>query len=653
MQASLRARIATLASVLLLALSACTPTPSPDIRPDTGQDPDIARAAMLADAGEHGAAATLYRTLALRQPAQRAAHLLAAAGELALAGDKPTLDAVLAELSQLLLTPDQSTRANQLKAERLLQQGSPLAALELLPLTPPQDPELRRRHHEIAARAYRLSGNMLQSAAELLALDSLPSDTEARLATQRQILHTLALLSDAALVRLQPAPPGVLGGWMDLALTLKRHGQEPQELGRGLLDWQTSHPGHPAMPDLLDGMVAKLESQYQRAAHVAVLLPESGPYAEAAAAIRDGILAAWYQQPAAQRPLLRFYDATDPTRAWPLLGEAVAAGAEAVIGPLDKDSVRQLARAGELAVPVLALNQVPLNTRPPEHFFQFSLSPEDEARQVAEKAWLDGRRHPVVLAPLNEWGRRVSDAFQQRWLSLGGQVSGQADYSTGSSDFGQPISRLLHLDQSQARKRDLQALLGQQLAFEPRRRADADFVFMAARSKQARQIRPQLQFHHAADLPVYATSSAWDGQPEDRNETLDLAGIHLPDMPWVVDADADTPLGRKRLAQIFPASLSAYGRLYAMGMDSLALLPHLKRLQSASYETLDGQTGKLHMDPLHQIHRQLMWTRLTRHGSKVLGYAPRLDQPGSEILLQPDEVDTAPGQSPAGAPPAS
>ena len=106
-------------------------------------------------------------------------------------------------------------------------------------------------------------------------------------------------------------------------------------------------------------------------------------------------------------------------------------------------------------------------------------------------------------------------------------------------------------------------------------------MFIAARNRQARQLLPQLQFHHAADLPVYATSHAWDGEL-DTNAARDLAGIMLPDMPWILDTEGSDPLSRSSLAASFPAINSAYGRLYAMGMDSLQLLPHLSRLQAAA-----------------------------------------------------------------------
>lgn len=638
MQASQRARYAILAGVLLLTLGGCTP-PS-QIKPETPADADNARAVALAEAGEYQSAANIYLSLAQRHPAQRIDYLLAAADQLAATEDRTALDAVLAQLDALPLNTGQTSQLRQHRAEQQLLLGDPIAALDALDQRPPEDPTLAKRHHDISARAYRMSGNMLESATELQLLEALQTTPEARIATQREILSTLALLSDAALLQLQPIPPGVLGGWMDLALTMKRYGQEPETLQRALRTWQTNHPGHPAQLQLLSGMVSRLEDQYQRAAHVAVLLPESGPYAGAATAIRDGILAAWYQQDPSLRPKLAFYDASDSTRAWPLLGEAVAAGAEAVIGPLDKDSVSQLARAGELPVPVLALNQVSLDIQPPTHFYQYSLAPEDEARQVAERAWLDGHRHPLVLMPSNEWGTRVAAAFRERWQSLGGRVSGEQGYDDTANDYGAPIQRLLHIDESEARRRGLERLLGQRLEFEPRRRSDTDFIFMAARNRQARQLIPQLQFHRAADLPVYATSHAWDGDLT-ANEALDMVGLMLPDMPWILDTESNDPLSRATLAGNFPAINSAYGRLYAMGMDSLQLLPHLGRLQAASYESLDGRTGKLYMDALHQVHRQLMWTRLGRNDNKVLGYTPRLDLPGARRFLSPVNSDDA------------
>ena len=61
-----------------------------------------------------------------------------------------------------------------------------------------------------------------------------------------------------------------------------------------------------------------------------------------------------------------------------------------------------------------------------------------------------------------------------------------------------------------------------------------------------------------------------------------------------------------------------------MGIDSLRLVPHLKRLQSSRYESLDGITGNLYMDGRNRIHRQLVWVVLDKE-PQILGYSPRMD----------------------------
>ena len=68
-------------------------------------------------------------------------------------------------------------------------------------------------------------------------------------------------------------------------------------------------------------------------------------------------------------------------------------------------------------------------------------------------------------------------------------------YDGRETDFKAPIQQLLNLDQSRQRHQGLVRTLGRQLEFEPRRRQDAQFIFLAASSRKAREIRPQIQFH--------------------------------------------------------------------------------------------------------------------------------------------------------------
>ncbi len=343
----------------------------------------------------------------------------------------------------------------------------------------------------------------------------------------------------------------------------------------------------------------------------------------AAAAIKQGLTAAWFSQPAESRPVLRFYDSSNPENAWPLYTEATQRGADFVIGPLQKSAVTQLLHAGQLPIPVLALNQVVTDTAPPENFFQYSLSPEDEARQVAEHAWINGKRMPVVLMPDSSWGNRIRDAFVKRWESLGGQITEIQSYDASKSDFGIPIQAMLDIDQSKQRRKRLTSLLGEALEFEPRRREDVDFIFVAANPVKARQIRPQLQFHHAINLPIYTTSHAWQGflSPD---KDRDIEGILFPDIPWLLADEGEETLSLGSFKRLTRQQRSSTFRLVAMGIDSYQLPGHLARLQNSELEALDGKTGQLYMDQLNNLHRQLIWAQMKNSTPQVIGYAPRL-----------------------------
>ncbi|MES9901227.1 MAG: penicillin-binding protein activator [Sedimenticola sp.] len=628
---------------LLLLISGCGLQPG-EVKPTQPSQPDplMEQALSLETSGDHLAAAGMFQQLAAKaQPPERFLLLMRAAENLHRGGED---DAALTLLSRIdgLLPPNIDLRKRLLTAELALARNRPDEALRLLQTAPPADAGkmLRQRYHKNFADAYRLSGNLLESAHELAELDLLIEEPDDRLENQLNILQTLAPLTDTALELLQPSPPGIRGGWMELARIIKGH-TIGSEQSQPLIDsWREAFPSHPAMPELLKGHFKKLKAQYRRPGHLAILLPSRGPYAKAATALRNGFMAAYYQQPINTRPRLAFYDSSNSADTWPLYRRAVDSGADMVIGPLNKESVSQLARAGELEVPVLALNQVPPEVTQPKDLYQFGLAPEDEARQAAERAWFDGHTRATTLTPMGSWGERIHDAFRNRWERLGGTLVEHQAYNAKENDFSQPIRALLNIDESYARKRRLQQLLGKKVEFEPRRREDTDFIFLAAKSAKARQIRPQLQFHHASGIPVYSTSHIYSGIPSAKDDQ-DLNGLLFPDIPWLLVAAGDEPLSRERLMASQPEEQQRYHRLYAMGIDSFLLLPHLARLETSPREILDANTGNLYLDELKRVHRQLVWAEIHKGVPRVIGYAPRIDlELGGQPLLDTETLPT-------------
>jgi len=627
-------------------LTACGPTRIPS---DRAIDPAAARAELLLQQQDYLGASALFQELAARNTGDAAVHYRLAAVDAALqGGDLDSANAMLEQLAQSPLPPSKALHVRLLRAELMLAQRRPDLALELLFQPRPTEDmplDLQRRYLRDLADAYRQNGNLLDSANTLQQLEALQTDHQTRLNTQSEILRQLALLNELVLTDLQPSPPGIAGGWMQLALLIKQHGDDPQALQPQLAQWRARFPRHPAFPELIDTYQARLQQQVLRASHVAVLLPQSGRFATAASAVRDGLMVSYYQLDPRKRPQLRFYDSADTNKIWPLYSEAVSDGAEIIIGPLQKEALTQLSRAGELPVPVLALNQVQTDTAPPENLFMFGLSPEDEARQGAERIWLDGLRQPVILVPQGDWGERIAQAFNNRWQSLGGSPVDYRSYDAETHDYSPSITSLLHLDQSKQRHRQMQQWLGQRLEFEPRRRQDLDAIFLAARPRQAQSFPPLLQFHHAADLPLYATSHAWTGKLSSQ-QLADMKGMMLSDIPLLVSVAE-----RETLAQHLPGMNTPLIRLNAMGMDALNLLPHLTRLRSSTYESLDGHTGNLFMDAENRILRQTVWLKLD-DPPHILGYAARLDlqneqyqeMPRSETPDSPPVIQTAPLQ---------
>ncbi len=634
-----------LLSLLLLAtiLTGCVSDPSikwvqSDVPDSLRNNSVFSHALDLEAEGNNAEAAVMLERLAKgsRPPVKQEAMLRAVENYLQIEDNASAF-----RLLQLIGTdslPRLSLKRRVLLAEVATKGNRPDEALQLLEQPPERGmpSHLLRRYHKNRAEAFRLTGNMLESARHLTELDLLTQDPMARLDNQLNIVRTLTTYTDSALELLRPNPPGIFGGWIELTRAIKINTNNPSMGHAAMQRWREEFSSHPALPQLLESQVQHVATEYSRPRQLAVLLPKRGPYARAARALYDGIMAAHNNQPEHERPEIRIYDSSSSTQVIPVYKQAVRDGADRVIGPLVKESVAQMARLGSLEVPVLALNRVQAQGSTPKDLYQFGLAPEDEARQVAERAWVDGHTRAIVLTPQGSWGERIFNSFHDRWTGLGGKIVERQTYNTKENDFSVTLRALLNIDESYQRRRSMRNALGRKIEFVPRRRQDADFIFLLAKTSLARQIRPQLQFHHAAKLPIYTTSHSYSGKHAPKKD-LDLESVVFPDIPWLLASEGDQPLSRSLMEPILAKKSSSYGRLYAMGIDSYRILPHLSRLRSSPRETLDGKTGILHIGRNNQVHRQLVWAKMKKGIPEIIGYAPRLEdkQPTSSQAPKP------------------
>ncbi|MEM9057479.1 MAG: penicillin-binding protein activator, partial [Pseudomonadota bacterium] len=298
-------------------------------------------------------------------------------------------------------------------------------------------------------------------------------------------------------------------------------------------------------------------------------------------------------------------------------------GADFVAGPLAKAEVTEIVTAPGRRVQTLALNYLPDTVQAPGGFYQFALAPEHEAQAAALFALSNGKRNAVALVPQNAMGERLIVAFRQALEANGGTLLDAAVYNPNDTDFKDPIRRVLQLDFSRSRHRQLVSELGMPLEFEPRRRQDVDFVFMAASRKAGQLLRPQLKFHYAQDLPVYATASVFD---PGATGGADLDGVMFADMPWIVAPDETAATLQYQLQRLWPDRFGRRSRLFAMGYDAYRLIPRLYGSGAPlSEEPLDGLTGELTLENGRRIVRYLEWARI-RNGEAQL-VLPPVQQP--------------------------
>jgi outer membrane PBP1 activator LpoA protein len=352
---------------------------------------------------------------------------------------------------------------------------------------------------------------------------------------------------------------------------------------------------------------------------IALLLPLSSEHALAAQAVRDGFQAMHAASTRSHKPTVKIYDiGANPAQAPLTYSAAVRDGAQLVVGPLGLEAADQLVKRGALEVPTLLLSHTDQGVGTAgQPLFQFGLPPEQEAVQAAERAYLDGHRQAAVLTPNSAWGQRLAKAFNDAWLRLGGWVVDSQTYAPDQNDYTEPVKRLLNIAQSEARKNALEARLGAKLKFEPRPRDDVDFIFLGADAKHARLIKPQINYHRAARLPVYATSHVFTGRG-DPGLDADLDGIVFGDMPWLLVGDGKIEQLRSTVQRGWPYARSQLDRLYALGVDAYAIIPWLNRIGADSGARFNGVTSGLSLERDGRLHRQLVWAKFKKGVPQLL-----------------------------------
>ena len=635
--------LAMMSIVMVLLASGCTPiqfredsiqsaadalSAARELSPGTETQRFLLRsAATFQDNGQHGYARDILRSNAFSQPATEVAnqHLLLSM-ESAVALDDREWAVRLADRMEPSLyqsyPEDLQGRAARLQEQTYTLANTPLEAARLL----------------------------MSAGPELLGYD--------RQQLNDRIWQALKKTPDAELEQAATSSVGFENqGWYELAATLRQPGMSLEARGRAVRNWRfnwTGHPGTEALPSELALLTQVLADRPER---ITLALPLSGPLSAAGNMVREGFLAAYYADAQEQGQS----QAVEPGVIGPsstgdnssgrggssstsitivdtngrsfeeILPEILASNPDLIVGPLAKEEVAALANRDDLPVPVLALNYAPEQSRPaPARLFQYGLSVEDEARQIAERIVEEGLSRALVLIPEGDWGDRIAEALKARLDELGGTILDMERYAEGDN-FRDVSAELLGINVSRERAIELERTMGLNVEFEPRRRQDAEAIVMVAEPMIARQFKPLFSFYYANEVPVFSPSIIYNGRPTPSRDR-DLNGVYFTDLPWILDRD--TPF-RQQAYEAFENLDGPLGRLFAMGADAWALSMNLPLMQQVADHRVAGHTGELWLDASNRVHRAQMWGRFEEGVPVIAFQAP---EPESEPEQPPEDT---------------
>ncbi len=483
-------------------------------------------------------------------------------------------------INPVQLTLPQQSRYHLLYAQILLGSGEAEQAINKLALV--QSGQLSQadkiKFHQSQAFAYSLTGNTLETAKARIALDEFLTKPAERKNNQEIVLESLGFLPQTALNAKQSQAPE-LAEWISAARILATRNRNASEFNDALAKWRVANPKHPANFYLATVSRAP-ESIGALPDSIALLLPGSGPYADAAKAIRAGFMAAHqhYKNSREGKPVLHFYD-TEKAKPAELYAKAVQDGAKLVVGPLNKDNIKALANSSLLTIPVLALNHIPSLNK--ANLYQFALSPIDDAAEITKKAAAEGHKKALLLMPDNELGKRVGAYIGESWFAANGVVLDKQLYDPASNNFAEIVKKLLNANPSNI---------------------TADTLFLAASPKEGRAVNAALSNSNNNALSVYALSNIYSGLTDQKNDGS-LNGVTFCDAPWLFSGAYNGDLNMLAVRDVWNKYPASYLRLIAMGIDAYVLAAKLPTLASSNYA---GATGNLSLAAGNRIKRELV-----------------------------------------------
>lgn len=474
-------------------------------------------------------------------------------------------------------------------------------------------------YHQFKAHLYQLNKQPIEQVRELSLLTTYLTSAEASEVNNKiwQVLQPMHEQTLQNFTRDTKSP--IFAGWLQLAYIAKHYAVDPTQLVRYLGEWQKQNPYHPAAAKLPADLDRALNAKPFAPKNIAVLLPLTGSRANAANAIRQGILASYMAKPNEQ-VAVNFYDtANDAVSAYQ---QAVAAGAEFIIGPLLPNEIEQLQAmptatgtvSTSTSIPQLFLNQTD-KLVPEANKFYFALSPAQEAADAAARMYQDGVTMPLLLASNDAIGKRMAESFIQAWKKKSDTPIEVYYYDSGDK-MRTTVQDALGVRDSQERIARIKELLGNSVQADFRSRQDIDAIYMISTPQELTLLKAFIDVNFSVftqPVPLY-TSSRSRIDNESSQTAQDLNNLTMSDAPWLMQNGEENLM----VNTLWAGWNNGQKRLFIMGYDAMDLISKLAQMRSFPGYQFNGRSGVLSVNPDGVINRQLSWGRYQRGSFRQL-----------------------------------
>lgn len=341
-------------------------------------------------------------------------------------------------------------------------------------------------------------------------------------------------------------------------------------------NWLERYPDHPAKV-LID--LANINNNGNQPINInmngdinqiAVIMPLTGKLGSYGDAFRQGIMVAQQEQRLSSN--IRFYDVNGKD-VLTVYDQAIADGAQFVVGPLTKENVSKVINNG-IKVPTLAINSFDYVSV--DNAFFFALSPENEGAQAAKKIYEDMKQTPLLIVPETDKGNRIIDGFQREWF-----------HNVNSNPI--IIKRFKN-------RADVTTAITEGLS-----QGNVDAVYLCGSAMEVSLIKSQMQVSFPGNRDYYITNNSNPGSLK-ASVTKNMKGIYIGDMPWLLQ-DSDLKDTIKESLDISNINILTF---FALGYDSITIVPNIKTMAENGIP-VNGLTGKLYVNEQGKVNTEVEW----------------------------------------------